>query len=840
MKQVVAVVSVLALGGCGSEVDRACDRAALDALPADAVATDVLAACPSMPEAVARALRGEVIAEVELPAKVWRCDAVRLEEAAQGAGPLAHAYEQCGWNEAIGGSSASFAWASGRPLAAILVHHWLEVAGYPDDDARRVAQNVLGTPAVPEGALELAASDVVPGEASAADLVLTPDGLRARGEAVDLASLEGVVTVLLPADGSVAAAPLGELVHAGLGRVSRIELVGRAGEALVAVPVEPTETSPGPALAGAVEVHVHAGGILLVHGPTLRTTEAVAQDGLAARITALMAEDVPDRTLRLVPHDAPAADVARVAQILAAAGPVHLLAGDLPCAEVPEGSACVAGGSTAVDGSHRVLSPFVIDAQPLQLADYQRYVEAGACVATERRGSGPQQVDDLTHEEAIRWCAWTGRALPTEWQWEQAATAGVLVGADAGPGDWTLTAFGAVSAEVAAGVDPIGPCQGAPECEGAPQRVVRGGQGRAWTDRRGDNPGAEAHGVRCVSPWPAPEPVGKPVLEPLTPPDQRLLDLFHGSEEDPIKPLCTGVGGQAQLDCRDPVTYIIGNEPRADLFMPFLDGVGGGYIGVASDQNYSQAAIAQTRWLWLMDYDPKVVSVHRMNGAFIRASETPADFVDWYRPGRRAEAQRFVEEQLGDDELTGLALRNLRVWGDRLHEHYTRGLQPPEAKEGIDGKWVPAASDDFGWLRNPKHYAHIRTLWQQGRVRAVKGDMLGSVGMQGIGRAAREMGVPIRVYYTSNAPYAWGGMMEPAYRRNVRALPMDAYSIEAQTLGSRTGFGQQTYWHHSVVRGLIVQERLGEPGFDHVSKIVYDRTYGGDGDLTVLGVGGGE
>jgi len=861
VKHVLAVVSVLALVGCGSEVDQTCDRAALDAIDTqagpDQAASAVLAACPSLPEGVARALRGEVVAEAELPPKVWTCDAVPLEEASKGAAGAVHAYAACGWSPIFGSgwdtTGAGFAWAQGRPVASVLLHHWLVAAGYPDERALDLASAVRGPRAVSEQRPPVAlaptpAFDLT--DEATADLVLSPGGLTERGDPVDaerLGQLQGVISVLVPgaepASSSTTppAAPLGELVDATTGRVSRIDLIGRVEDRLVAVPVVPVSAHPGPALAGAVEVHVHQGGLLLRHGAAQRTTESVTQAELAERVAELMGQDVPGRTLRLVPHDAPVPAIARAAQALAGVGTVHLTPGDRACGNAPSGMICVQGGSQEVAGGHRVIRPFLIDVTPASFADYEACVQKGGCRRDERRGNGPQVLSDLTWDEAQRYCVHVGKALPSEWQWEHAARAGVLQSASEGPSEWTRSAYLPEPGEHAQGIDPIGPCDGAPDCQAAQptaHRVLRGGEGAEPSTRAHADPDAATHGVRCVRPWPPVPPPGEPELAPLEPPDQRLLDLFHGSPEDPIeqKPLCDGVGGQAHLHCRDPVTYIIGNEPRADLFVPYLQDLGGGYIGVAADQNYSQAAVAGTRWLWLMDYDPKVVSVHRMNGVFIKASATPAEFVDWYKPSRRVEAQAFVEKELGDDELTQLALRNLRVWGDRLYDYYTAGMAPPRAKEGIDGKWVPAGRPDFGWLRNAEHYRHIRTLWQQGRVRAVKGDMLGDEAMQGIGRAAREMGVPIRVYYTSNAPYAWGGMMRPSYRRNVRSLPMDQHSIVVQTLGSPSGYGQETYWHHSVVRGPLAQERLGLPGYDHVSKIVVDRAYGGDPDLTVLGL----
>ena len=70
----------------------------------------------------------------------------------------------------------------------------------------------------------------------------------------------------------------------------------------------------------------------------------------------------------------------------------------------------------------------------------------------------------------------------------------------------------------------------------------------------------------------------------------------------------------------------------------------------------------------------------------------------------------------------------------------------------------------------------------------MKGDMLAKNTMQGIGAAARAMGVTIRIYYPSNAPECWP--FSEQYKKNVLALPFDDKSIVLQTLsGIKAGYG---------------------------------------------------
>ncbi len=117
--------------------------------------------------------------------------------------------------------------------------------------------------------------------------------------------------------------------------------------------------------------------------------------------------------------------------------------------------------------------------------------------------------------------------------------------------------------------------------------------------------------------------------------------------------------------------------------------------------------------------------------------------------------------------------------------------------------------------------------------------MLAKNSMQGIGAAARAMGVPIRIYYPSNAPECWP--LTEQYKKNVLALPFDDKSLVVQTLsGVKAGFGKQIgYWHYNVQSGLQQQELLGRRGYGSLKQVVFERNQGNDPDLTTSGLPGG-
>jgi hypothetical protein len=69
------------------------------------------------------------------------------------------------------------------------------------------------------------------------------------------------------------------------------------------------------------------------------------------------------------------------------------------------------------------------------------------------------------------------------------------------------------------------------------------------------------------------------------------------------------------------------NERKHDIYFEDFKGLGGGYLGVGGDQNYTMAAAAGSQVLWLVDIDLEVVKLHKLYSALLRATDTPQAFV---------------------------------------------------------------------------------------------------------------------------------------------------------------------------------------------------------------------
>jgi hypothetical protein len=509
---------------------------------------------------------------------------------------------------------------------------------------------------------------------------------------------------------------------------------------------------------------------------------------------------IGDQGLTQVPLYAPGehpevafASDATVNSILAKAaeGPTALALGASPCGESPEGMVCVGEGQGL---THTV---FLDTAGSGDLKDCR---DEGYCTGS--RGS---------YDAARQYCSFTGKRLPTPEEWDAAQPVLTDVG-----DEWTSTQH----------LFPKAMGYGHLNVVDASLRTLKTSTGA----RRADN-------VRCAvdQPWLASYPPAT-VSDGLdkrglpTEPDAELVTRAHDIVQDELddKGICgedvranwrdsLQNGGRSTTNCRDPFSYVTPNEPRRYTFGPYIQNLGGGYVGVGSDQSYDFIAEAKSEWAWVFDYDPNVVRLHKVLEVLVPAAEGREDFVSMFSDAGAERARGLIEDEVLEAFYNG--------YRTRLHGHYTRSLKPREA----------TAPADFGWLTNDEDFTYIQTMYSQGRLIPIGADMLKNESLVNVGKAAEDMGVPIRIYYTSNAPTAWGGQATPEYKGNVLGLPMDSQSVVLATFNTG-GFGQTGYWHQSIAWGPLVQERYATEHVVDNYKYVWDRIPGHDPDVTVVGL----
>jgi len=247
-------------------------------------------------------------------------------------------------------------------------------------------------------------------------------------------------------------------------------------------------------------------------------------------------------------------------------------------------------------------------------------------------------------------------------------------------------------------------------------------------------------------------------------------------DDGPLAPLPPEVRDQLAAIRPDPAPkhlvrdthYWISNEQSHFLWHDVVEGKGGTLLGVATDQNYMLAGWARSELLVLMDFDAAVVDLHRVYGVLFRRASSPSEFLAMWSAERAAEVERWLRADLPADRLD-----------DALAAHASARELVEARLRAVDRQYRARGLATF--LSDDAQFRHVQTLWRNGRVVAVRGDLTAEHTMADLGAALTAADLPIGVLYLSNAEqyFRYGA----SFRRNVRGLPMAPDGVVLRTHG---------------------------------------------------------
>lgn len=219
--------------------------------------------------------------------------------------------------------------------------------------------------------------------------------------------------------------------------------------------------------------------------------------------------------------------------------------------------------------------------------------------------------------------------------------------------------------------------------------------------------------------------------------------------------------------------YPASNERRVDFFLPHIKNLGGGYIGVGTDQNFAFIAGARSEFAWLMDFDPVVVGINKIHLFFIEQSATYAEFKELWQRKNKAASLKLVQAHFKDFSDYKTILDGWKA----AHQGY--GDVPDRLKD------LEYMSKHFGFRsfhNNPDDYNYLRDLALRKRIQPLPGDLTATKTMRAIAASAKKLNVTIRVLYPSNAEDYFN--FPANYRKNILSLPTDEKSLVVRTVSA--------------------------------------------------------
>ncbi|MDF3821343.1 hypothetical protein P3G55_15675 [Leptospira sp. 96542] len=226
--------------------------------------------------------------------------------------------------------------------------------------------------------------------------------------------------------------------------------------------------------------------------------------------------------------------------------------------------------------------------------------------------------------------------------------------------------------------------------------------------------------------------------------------------------------------------YLISNERRIELFHPYLKNLGGGYIGVGSDQNLTLLAWARSEYVWLMDFDVYVVRVNKMHLALLKHCENYVCFKDLWQPTNKEKTWEIIQKKYNTE--------------NDFKEYRKSFDLAMNASYGVHSRlseleYMTQKFNFRSFHNDPSDYNYLRDLALKDRIKTVKGDLKNNGTFRSIAKKTKEMNIAIRVVYTSNAEEYFRFPKE--YRENILSIPTDeaGYFVRTFTNGARGVLG---------------------------------------------------
>lgn len=258
---------------------------------------------------------------------------------------------------------------------------------------------------------------------------------------------------------------------------------------------------------------------------------------------------------------------------------------------------------------------------------------------------------------------------------------------------------------------------------------------------------------------------GSALAAPPTPlPDAQRATFRNTPQDPPAKEL---FGINEEFAGRH---YLAGDEWNMELFREHIEGKGGAYVGVGSDQSYLLMTWQRPELVFQIDYDPWVVLVHGLYHRFFLAAKDADDLVSLWHPSSAERVRGLVE---ADEKDAGKRNDLMRIWKiSRANIHARLRL----LQRTLRKRKVPS------FLTDDEHFRFVVEMIRAGRVRALSANLLDKAGLVGVGEACRKLGVPVRVLYMSNAETYWP--YSDQFRANIRGLHTDDKGVVLRTTGS--------------------------------------------------------
>ena len=228
--------------------------------------------------------------------------------------------------------------------------------------------------------------------------------------------------------------------------------------------------------------------------------------------------------------------------------------------------------------------------------------------------------------------------------------------------------------------------------------------------------------------------------------------------------------------------YLSGDELYLHKYREHIEGVGGAFAGVGTDQTYMLIGWQRPEIAWLTDYDPWVRHLHQAYRVLFKHCDTPECFIGHWTYEKRdmRRRQNLLKAELAEHPDLKMILR-VSMQAQFVQAQRFKVLKATYAKTG----------EVATWFNNADQYAYIRQMVLSDRVRPMQCNLLAETCFTAIAEANKQLNLPLRVLYVSNAEGYWP--YKPQFRANMIAQHVDEKSYILRTNPTKKRNGDYAY-----------------------------------------------
>lgn len=276
-----------------------------------------------------------------------------------------------------------------------------------------------------------------------------------------------------------------------------------------------------------------------------------------------------------------------------------------------------------------------------------------------------------------------------------------------------------------------------------------------------------------------------------------IYDVIWGDFEDEIPETLNAT--REDLEGRH---YLTCDEINLHIWYEHVRDIGGAYAGVGSDQAYTFIGWMRPQIAWLTDYDPWVRTTHKIYRVAFENASNIQEFRAFWSDDSRDSSWALLQARWSEDPDFRFMSRVWGDWGPRIERRLRR------YRRILSDAGIPS------FLTDEETYTFVRNFVLSGRTRSLLANLLDDTALSSIGDVSRELDVPIRVFYLSNAEDYWD--YPDQFRTNFQNLHFDENSLILRTNASKRRNGDYRY---CMQPALNFQEWLQQDYVDNIDDI---------------------